>query len=671
MAEHNLENESPQKSPETEVPEPLTLANLASEPGDLDILSATRLQSRNEIYDDGVSDKLGRQARVLGGGLMDGTSQGLKDALSEPATILKAGASVGVGALLTYMSARKGNMRLAAQGTGIALGGVFAKDLYDHSLTAGGILKDSWNSPANEEADRERMASALGPLATDTIIYTAGGLAGVRYAHNKWGNQSEIGAGLSAGEESFSFMGTVRSKLAALTDSPGSAKAKPKTEAARIAEEPAYVEFLQREMSMAGFEAEAVAMTRIPADAPLAQAVSRSRNSVGKIESLALGEEGLSGSMATAVSISRDGKLVTNQHQIEDAISIVVFDPKGNPHGAHVLKTGDVKDMDLALLQLDKPSSYSAFEPIKIAEARPDNNDMIALLGHSDGLNTMHVSRGTYSGVARTRGHFYQCNANVAAGNCGSAMVNMQGELMGIMKGDIGNSRRGVLAIPAEHIKTMLASAEAPRPNTVTAPRGRLAETVKPHEVIFKVDDPVQAERTVDTIFGLSTGKDIPADFFHQRARVTNLSGEAGSGDLILGTTMNLANKEISVQPLALNGKAIGVTEKWPGLDMKLSDAELKLSFADGQVRMRSINDPLGILQKGLELKGRQPSYLSTLEPASVSPAKTIEPVVPDASNLVGPGAPKIKELVVDYVRGTASNGISAVRHITMEDLAR
>ncbi|MEZ4546195.1 MAG: hypothetical protein R3C24_20165, partial [Cyanobacteriota/Melainabacteria group bacterium] len=133
-------------------PARLNLANLAIDGGDTFTRSKEQtvvLRSDPTLVDTGISDKLARQASVLGGGILDGTAASLKDAVHDPSTILKAGASFGLGVTLTYLGARQGKARIAAQGAGLALGGLFAKDLYDHGAQAGAILSDSWNNPQN------------------------------------------------------------------------------------------------------------------------------------------------------------------------------------------------------------------------------------------------------------------------------------------------------------------------------------------------------------------------------------------------------------------------------------------------------------------------------------------------------------------------------------------
>lgn len=657
-------------------PARLNLANLAIDGGDTFTRSKEQtvvLRSDPTLVDTGISDKLARQASVLGGGILDGTAASLKDAVHDPSTILKAGASFGLGVTLTYLGARQGKARIAAQGAGLALGGLFAKDLYDHGAQAGAILSDSWNNPQNYEANRAQMAHTLGPLVSDTLLYSAGGLGGVKFAHSKLG----IGQGpsLMAGSDSgfkmpeFEFFKAFKSGK---VEAPGKGGAFDSRSLAAAVEKPApkEVEFLHRDIEVRGFENEALSVMKLPADAPLAQAVSRSRNAVGKIEALSYSDEGLGGSTATAVAISKDGKLVTNQHQVENALSLTVYDPVGNPHSAHVLKTGTVNGNDLAIIQLDRPSSYKAFEPVNLVDRVPEENSMLAFLGHSEGLNSMHVSRGSFASEWRSRNHLFKCNANVAGGNCGSAVVDMKGDLLGVMKGDMRGGGREATAIPSRYIQMMLESAEAPRSNTVTSPTLAPEAARTPIKTTYEVTEPERALKEVESIFGFR-GSNYESDFFHQRARRVQIEDGGKEATLFLNTSINRNSGEVTVRPVAIDGVTIPQGKPWQGTDIPMSSAELRLRPGqDGRgLSLESVNDPLGLLTRGLELKGGQESYLSTLKPLATEPlaVKPIESVAPAKAGADKTKAGSLSRFLMDYSLGATANGLK----ITSDSLAR
>lgn len=660
----------------------LNLADLASDTGVFTRSKEQTIVIKNDptLVDAGISDKLNRQASVLGGGILDGTTASLKEAVQDPSTILKAGASFGLGVTLTYLGARQGKSKMAAQGAGMVLGGLFAKDLYDHGAQAGVILSDSWNNPQNYEANRARMAHTLGPLVSDTLIYTAGGLGGVKFAHSKLGvgqgqglslvAEAESGSGSGFKGPEFEFFKAFKAGKAETPGKGGPFESRSLASAAAEKPAPKEVEFLHREIATQGFEAEALSVMKLPADAPLAVAVTRSRNAVGKTEALIYSEEGLGGSTATAVAISRDGKLVTNQHHVENALSLTVYDPVGNPHSAHVLKTGTINGNDLAIIQLDRPSSYKAFEPVNIVDRVPEANSMLAFLGHSEGLTSMHVSRGSFASEWRSRNHLFKANANVAGGNSGSAVVDMQGELLGIMKGDMRGGAREATFIPSRYVKMMLESAEAPRSNTVTAPTLAAEAARAPIKTTYAVTEPERALKDVESIFSIR-GSNYQSDFFHQRARRVQIEDGGKEATLFLNTSINRNSGEVTVRPVAIDGVTIPAGKKWPGTDVPMSASELRLRPGQGgrNLIMESVNDPLGLLTRGLEMKGGKESYLSTLKPLATEPlaVKTGE-----TASMAKAGAEKSKDgalsrFLLDYSLGAAASGLK----ITSDSLAR
>lgn len=205
----------------------------------------------------------------------------------------------------------------------------------------------------------------------------------------------------------------------------------------------------------------------------------------------------------------------------------------------------------------------------------------------------------------------------------------MEGTLLGIMRGDIGNSARNVVSVPAKHIPRLLADKPKVMENTVREGRVLTDQVAKPRVTEYAIDNPALAKSNLDDIFSMSLDRGLADDFFHLRARKTTIQTESGPKELTLSTRFEPLTKEVTVKPSAIDGRAIEKGEVWQGTNIPVTASELKLTFSPdyGTAKLRSVNDPTGTLIRGLEFKQNQPSYLSTLEP--VRTANT----VPDAKS--------------------------------------
>lgn len=590
------------------------------------------VSKKSDWSDESTASKLRRQSDLLLGGAKDGFVHSISEAVQDPATLLKVGLSTGVGAGLTIMAAKKGKFRMAAQGLGLGMGGVFAKDTYDHGAQTYQIMQDNWANGENQAYNRQRVANTLGPFLSDAVIYTAGGLGGVKIAH----------------------------KSPLFKPTPSKAPLEAPRMKSSVAEQPEYVEFHWRELGMEGNKVGDVA--RFPKDAPIAQAVVANRKAIGKVEVLSYENGNLSGGMATGVSISKDGKLATNKHLVDDAVNITVFDSKGRPHDAHVIAHGPDWKLDLAILQLDNPRSFKAFEPAKRPEMPTAlrENTQIAFLGHPEGLNTMHLSRGSYNKELNRPAHLLSCNANVSGGNCGSALVDMHGVLRGIMRGDMNGSSRSVVAVPEEYIGKLLTDRPPVMENTLRKARPLTDAVAKPQIKEYAVDNPSLAKGNADEIFSTSIGKGVEADFFHLRGRWTRVEAESGKADMLLTTRFEPKTNEITVKPTLFGGERITPGKKWAGTDIPMASAELKLTFASdfSSAKLRSVNDPHGVLIEGLAFKQGQPSYLSRLEPVSSYYAEPKVKVSPESIGL--------NRGITHYLYGSSAPGLEALKNQTI-----
>jgi serine protease Do len=134
----------------------------------------------------------------------------------------------------------------------------------------------------------------------------------------------------------------------------------------------------------------------------------------------------------SGVIISEDGYIVTNNHVVKDASDLEVTLNNRKVYKAKVIGT-DSK-MDIALLKIDSDEKlpYTTF-------ANSDNvkvGEWVLAVGNPYNLNST-VTAGIVSAKARNIGEnsiqsFIQTDAAVNPGNSGGALVNTNGELIGI-----------------------------------------------------------------------------------------------------------------------------------------------------------------------------------------------------------------------------------------------
>ena len=133
----------------------------------------------------------------------------------------------------------------------------------------------------------------------------------------------------------------------------------------------------------------------------------------------------------SGVIISADGYIVTNNHVVDGADELTVTLSDNQEYSARII--GADKTTDLALIKIDGKQ----LPAIKIANS--DNvkvGEWVLAIGNPLGLNNT-VTAGIISAKARTLGangveSFIQTDAAINAGNSGGALVNAQGELVGI-----------------------------------------------------------------------------------------------------------------------------------------------------------------------------------------------------------------------------------------------
>ena len=140
-----------------------------------------------------------------------------------------------------------------------------------------------------------------------------------------------------------------------------------------------------------------------------------------------------SASLGSGVIVSPDGFIITNDHVIEAADQIEVALADGRKARAHVI--GSDPEMDLAVIKIDLPGQLPAitFGHPEIAHV----GDLVLAIGNPFGVGQT-VTMGIISALKRnhlglnTFESFIQTDAAINPGNSGGALVDVNGNLIGV-----------------------------------------------------------------------------------------------------------------------------------------------------------------------------------------------------------------------------------------------
>ena len=156
--------------------------------------------------------------------------------------------------------------------------------------------------------------------------------------------------------------------------------------------------------------------------------------------------------LGSGVIIDKKGHILTNYHVIKHSREIKVSLTDGQQYPAKVI--GSDPEVDLAVIKLSPPVST----PIVLAAKPPRIGDVVLAIGNSFGVGQA-VTQGIVSGLGRTNlglaniENFIQTDAAINPGNSGGALVNVKGELIGVVTAvfSTDGAYQGIsFAIPAQ-----------------------------------------------------------------------------------------------------------------------------------------------------------------------------------------------------------------------------
>ena len=170
------------------------------------------------------------------------------------------------------------------------------------------------------------------------------------------------------------------------------------------------------------------------------------------------------GSLGSGVIVRADGVIVTNNHVIEGGQEITVALSDRREFPARVL-LADPR-ADLAILKIDVPGERLPVLPIdETADAQV--GDLVLAIGDPFGVGQT-VTNGIISALNRTdpnseaSGAYIQTDAAINPGNSGGALVDMQGDLIGVnsfILSQSGGSSGVGFAIPAAVVRRVVETA--------------------------------------------------------------------------------------------------------------------------------------------------------------------------------------------------------------------
>lgn len=139
----------------------------------------------------------------------------------------------------------------------------------------------------------------------------------------------------------------------------------------------------------------------------------------------------------SGVIYSADGYIITNNHVVGFADKIKVTDAQGRQYKA--VKVGTDPSTDLAVIRVENPKD---FVPIRMGDSEKVSvGEWVLAVGNPFGYLTSTVTAGIVSAKGRDLNiiqdekkieDFIQTDAAINPGNSGGALVNLQGELIGI-----------------------------------------------------------------------------------------------------------------------------------------------------------------------------------------------------------------------------------------------
>ncbi len=512
---------------------------------------------------DSLSNKVMRELDLLAGA-GSGFVQEAKRAAENPGeTSLKVAGSAALGFGLAVVTRKPGMIGLAAKSFGIAGGVAFGAEVLTHGADVSQAVRSSWQSGAQQEANKKIVGSSAGAFLFDTTLMGVAGSAG------------------AIGSRSY-FVRQANAKV----DIP---------------------------VMALGEEAAIGNRLTVPKHSDVAKLYSDMSGRIGRVESMSLNYDGPSGKFGTAFSIGKDGKMVTNSHVVKDAVEVTVFDRFGQGHRADVVKANDFED--LALLQLKDPKAATNFEAVRIGSSDVVKQNVageaLYTVGFPNGWQKPFLSPGATMKLPRVDPLSPRVGIHSETGNSGGPIIDAKGNLVGVLKQAERSNSNVTYMTPAERVTALISDTKG-----IIKPPEQISPVVTKQR--YDITDGEAAAKNVEKIFPLEKRVGGTDQFFHSRITRVLVPGKTNLEELMLRSQYQPHNRTIVVEPFALNGKPLATDVVWPGTKVPISSGKLTLSLDRNQVptSMEAINDPKMFLRRAFDFKSSG-NYLAGLEPSA------------------------------------------------------
>jgi Do/DeqQ family serine protease len=189
------------------------------------------------------------------------------------------------------------------------------------------------------------------------------------------------------------------------------------------------------------------------------------RRFFGEDSPFGMSRERVQNSLGSGVIVDPQGLIVTNHHVITDADEIRVVLSDRREFEARVILSDE--HSDLAVLKIDAPGGALPALALGDSDAL-EVGDLVLAIGNPFGVGQT-VTSGIVSALARTIGasdfrSFIQTDAAINPGNSGGALVNLDGELVGINTAIFSRSGGSMglgFAIPSPMVRVVLDAARS------------------------------------------------------------------------------------------------------------------------------------------------------------------------------------------------------------------
>lgn len=289
----------------------------------------------------------------------------------------------------------------------------------------------------------------------------------------------------------------------------------------------------------------------------------------------------------SGVIISEDGYIITNNHVIDKATEIEVILNDNSKYNAKIIGSDPQTDIALLKIESDKKFSYIPFgdsDKLKVGE-------WVLAIGNPFNLTSTVTkgivsakARGNIGGGAQSIQSFIQTDAAINPGNSGGALVNINGELIGIntaIYSQTGSFAGYGFAVPISIAGKVAADIK----QFGTVQRAMLGVQIIDLATMREIDELKDKAKNIDLTEG------VYVDGFAERSPAKKAGLE--SGDVIVSVN-GVKTPSSSLLQEQVSKLRPGDTAKLAvSRNNKMIDFEVQLTNSEGNTEIVKADDPL------------------------------------------------------------------------------